>query len=91
METTADVGSERENLVVSVVNKNVLEVLEKPELTPLELTREKTLKDLGADSIQVVEILTSCMRELKVKVPRSETAQIKTLGNLVDCFLKYGS
>jgi acyl carrier protein len=42
------------------------------------------MKDLGASSLDLVEIVSLSMRELKVKVPRSELATLNNIGGLVD-------
>ena len=42
------------------------------------------MKDLGANSLDIVEVVSLSMRELKVKVPRSELAKLTDMGGLVD-------
>ncbi|MCK5797921.1 MAG: acyl carrier protein, partial [Deltaproteobacteria bacterium] len=39
---------------------------------------------LGANSLDIVEVVSSSMRQLKVKVPRSELANLEDIGALVD-------
>ena len=43
-----------------------------------------SMKDLGASSLDMVEIVALSMRELKVKVPRSQMAKLTNVGGLAD-------
>jgi acyl carrier protein len=45
---------------------------------------KRSMKDLGANSLDIVEVVSSSMRELKVKIPRSELAKLTNLEQLVD-------
>lgn len=50
-----------------------------------EITAETSIQDdLGADSLDVVDLLMSIEDEFEVEVPDSEIENIKTVGNLVD-------
>lgn len=51
-----------------------------PETTDTSLS----MKDLGANSLDIVEVVSSSMRELKVKIPRSELAKLHNVDELVD-------
>ena len=44
----------------------------------------KSMKDLGANSLDMVEVVSCAMRELKVKVPRSELTRLTNVDGLVD-------
>ena len=49
------------------------------------ITAETTIQDdLGADSLDVVDLLMSIEDEFEVEVPDDEIENIKTVGNLVD-------
>lgn len=43
--------------------------------------------DFGADSLQVVEIVSRTMRELKIRIPRTELATAKSISDLIDLFV----
>ena len=45
---------------------------------------ERTLASYGASSLDIVEIVSGSMRELRVKVPRTELAKLKKIDELVD-------
>jgi acyl carrier protein len=42
------------------------------------------MKDLGANSLDIVEVVSLSMREIRVKVPRSELNKLTDIGGLVD-------
>lgn len=49
-----------------------------------EITDEKeVVKDLGADSLDVVEMLMSLEEEFNITVPEEEAVNIKTVGDIV--------
>ena len=49
-----------------------------------EITDEKEIvKDLGADSLDVVEMLMGLEEEYGVTVPEEEAANIKTVGDII--------
>lgn len=43
----------------------------------------KSMKDYGANSLDIVEVVSGAMRELKVKVPRAELNKLSTIDGLV--------
>jgi acyl carrier protein len=45
---------------------------------------KRSMKDLGANSLDIVEVVSSSMREIKVKIPRSELAKLTNIEGLVD-------
>ena len=55
-----------------------------------EVTPEKHLiNDLGADSVDVVELLMILEHEFNVKFSEDDTANVKTVGDLYDMIEKY--
>lgn len=71
--------------VLNVVKKHILENVE--DLKESELDPKKSLKDFGANSLDIIEVVSCSMRELNIKIPRSELAEIKTIDELVDTFM----
>lgn len=53
-------------------------------LDPDSVDTSLSMKDLGANSLDIVEIVSCSMRELKIKVPRSELAKLENVDQLVD-------
>lgn len=72
--------------IVNVILKNIRENLE--DLEGQDIDSSKSMVDLGANSLDIVEIVSCSMRELKIKVPRSELSNLKNIDELVDLFLR---
>lgn len=68
--------------ILLVVKKHIVDTLEDVEEEKIDPT--KSMKELGANSLDIVEIVSCSMRELKVKVPRSELAKLTNISELVD-------
>jgi acyl carrier protein len=49
----------------------------------------KKLTDYGANSLDIVEIVSGTMRELKVRIPRTELSEIKNIEGLIDKFMEH--
>jgi acyl carrier protein len=68
--------------ILAVVKKHLMQTID--GLTEAQIDPSKSMKDLGANSLDIVEIVSVSMRELKVKVPRSELSKLTNIGGLVD-------
>jgi acyl carrier protein len=68
--------------VLEVVKRNMLDIVE--ELEGVEIDPARSMKELGANSLDIVEVVSCSMRELKVKVPRSELRKLENIDQLVD-------
>lgn len=66
----------------TVVLRNLVDAVE--SLAGKEVDTSLSMKDLGANSLDIVEIVSCSMRELRVKVPRSELAKLSNVDQLVD-------
>jgi acyl carrier protein len=75
--------------VFTVVKKHMLQTVD--GLAESDIDLSKSMKDLGANSLDIVEIVSAAMRELKVKVPRSELSKLSTIGGLVDLLHTVGT
>jgi polyketide biosynthesis acyl carrier protein len=75
--------------VFQTVKKVTLEVL--PFLPPEEVSIEKNLKDLGANSIDRMEVVTRSMESLGIKVPLMEFGKVKNLEGLVDVLHRFAN
>jgi acyl carrier protein/polyketide biosynthesis acyl carrier protein len=47
------------------------------------------MKDYGANSLDMIEVVSTSMRDLKIKVPRSELADINNIEQLANKFLEH--
>lgn len=71
--------------IFTVIQANIVKVVE--DATPEAITPEANLKDnFGADSLEIVEVVSRSMKELKIKVPRTELSKATNIGELVDLF-----
>lgn len=68
--------------VLEVVKRHLVDTIE--ELEGVEIDPAKSMKDLGANSLDIVEVVSASMRELKVKVPRSELNKLTNINELVE-------
>ncbi len=68
-----------------IVDKIKTILAEQLDVDVEELTTETDIaKDLGADSLDVVEILMSLEDEFSVEIPDEEIENIKTIGDLAE-------
>lgn len=72
--------------VLEVVTRHLVDTIE--ELEGVEIDPAKSMKDLGANSLDIVEVVSCSMRELKVKVPRSELNSLNNINELVELLHK---
>ena len=75
--------------VFAVIKKHILENID--DLKEQDLDPRKSMKDFGANSLDIIEVVSCSMRELNIKIPRSELADIKNIDELVDKFMAYKS
>ncbi len=68
--------------VYEVVKNVIMEVL--PDTKPELISIEKNLKELGANSIDRMEVVTMSMEELGMKIPLMSFAQVSNIEGLVD-------
>jgi len=78
--------SDMQQQVFAVVKAKVMEVL--PELDPVRITLEQNLTELGANSVDRVEIAMMAMDELGVSVPRVAMAHVVDLRGLVEVLIR---
>jgi acyl carrier protein len=68
--------------VAAVVIKHLIDVVGDLKASDIDMSR--SMKDFGANSLDMVEVVSCAMRELKVKVPRSELSKLTNMNGLVD-------
>jgi acyl carrier protein len=54
------------------------------DLTEDKINPAMSMKELGINSLDIVEVVSCSMRELRVKVPRSELSKLTNIDGLVD-------
>ncbi len=68
--------------VFEIVKKHLCEIVD--TIPPEDVERAASMKDLGASSLDMVEVVSCAMRELRVRVPRAELSKLDDIGGLVD-------
>lgn len=68
--------------VLNVVTKHLASSVD--GLDPKSIDPQRSMKDYGANSLDIVEVVSGAMRELKVKVPRTELNKLTNLDGLVN-------
>ena len=73
--------------VVEIIKRNLVENLHDVDLEAIEPT--SSMRDHGANSLDIIEVVSATMRELEIRVPRSELTQVENIEQLADKFLEY--
>ena len=73
--------------IIDVVEKHLIRSTDELETGQIELDRKFT--DYGATSLDIVEIVSGAMRELMIRIPRTELSDIQNIGGLVDKFTEH--
>ena len=70
--------------IKNVIYNNIRNIVEGAKDADIQETN--TMRDFGADSLQSVEVVSRSMKELRIKVPRTELSTATNLKELVDLF-----
>jgi len=73
--------------IMDVIKKNIVANIE--DIDGATIDPAKSMKDYGANSLDMIEVVSTTMRELKIKVPRSELTDINNIEQLADKFMEY--
>ena len=68
------------------INQKVVNIIvDKLSVAPAEVTLEANLaNDLGADSLDIVELILEFEREFQITIPEDQAEHIKTVGQIVE-------
>jgi acyl carrier protein len=70
--------------IFSVIQSNMRMII--PGVDGQEIIETKSMRDYGADSLQMVEVVSRSMKQLKIKVPRAKLLPVSNLEELIDVF-----
>jgi acyl carrier protein len=70
--------------IFTVIQSNMRMII--PAIDGQEITDTKSMRDYGADSLEMVEVVSRSMKQLKIKVPRARLVPVTNLKELVDVF-----
>jgi acyl carrier protein len=73
--------------IVEVIKENIIKNIDDVKKEDIDIT--KSMKDYGANSLDIIEVVSCSMRELNLKVPRSELTDIKDINELAEKFAQY--
>lgn len=68
--------------ILAIVVRHLHELV--PGTAERALDPDAPLNEIGADSLDLVDVASRSMQELQVKIPRSEIGRIRTLNDLVE-------
>jgi acyl carrier protein len=51
-----------------------------------EILETNSMRDFDADSLEIVEVVSRSMKQLRIKVPRTELSGARNLSDLLDLF-----
>ena len=78
--------------MATIQDKTRALISSKLKVSESEITEDKNLfNDLGADSLDFVELSMTLEREFNVKFAEADTAKVKTVGDLFRLIEKYTS
>ena len=69
-------------ILMSVVIENLKDNVD--DLEDVEIDPSKSMADYGAASLDIVEVVSATMRQLRLRVPRTELAELRNIDDLVD-------
>lgn len=75
------------NDIFNVIKKNILETL--PKISPNMISYEKKLIDLGANSVDRIEIIIMSMKDLNIKIPLLNFSKVSTIKDLINVLISY--
>jgi polyketide biosynthesis acyl carrier protein len=75
--------------IFEIVKSNTLNVL--PDLLPADITIDKNLTDLGANSVDRVEIVLYSLDDLHLKIPIAELHGVRDIRALVDLLFRHAT
>ena len=74
-------------IIFEAIKENIQAIIEKT--AERDIKESESMLDYGADSLEIVEVVSRSMKQLKIKVPRTELAKATNIGELVDIFEQY--
>ena len=73
--------------VIEVISRNLEQNLH--DIDGEVVSPSSSMRDFGANSLDIIEVVSASMRELEIRVPRSELTQVNNIEELADKFMEY--
>ncbi len=78
------------NEIFTVLKSNMEMIIDGVE--GLEIKENNSMvSDFGADSLEVVEVISRTQKQLRIKIPRTALSQVNNIKELIDLFEKAAS
>ena len=75
--------------ILEVIKQSIVDNLDDVELDNID--PQKAMSDYGANSLDIIEVVSNAMRELDIKIPRSQLADITNIDQLADKLYEYAN
>ncbi len=73
--------------IIEIISRNLEQNLH--DIDGKAVSPTSSMRDYGANSLDIIEVVSASMRELEIRVPRSELTQVENIEELADKFLEY--
>jgi acyl carrier protein len=73
--------------IFGAIESNMKNVIEGARNRPVS-EQQSLVDDFGADSLEIVEVVSRTMKQLRIKIPRTQLSGAKNIGQLVDLFVQ---
>ncbi|HQE67606.1 MAG TPA: acyl carrier protein [Bacillota bacterium] len=70
------------NEIFNIIKRSIMEIV--PDIDEKDICPEISMKDLGANSVDRMDIIIQSMKELEIKVPMVEFGNLKNIQGVVD-------
>lgn len=70
--------------MLAVVRENLITVVD--TAADLEIAEHQSLAEFGVDSLEIVEVVSRSMKQLKLRVKRTQLTDAKNIADLLDLF-----
>ncbi len=72
--------------VLETIKKHLLNTL--PDLTEAEFDPERSMTELGANSLDIVDVVSCTLRDLQIKVPRAQLVGLENIDGFANMILQ---
>lgn len=79
--------AEMRSKIINVIKDNIVKNID--DIKKEDIDVQKSMKDYGANSLDMIEVVSCSMRELNLKIPRTELTNIQTIDGLVSKFMEH--
>ena len=78
----------REQIMQAILS-NISDNLD--DVDPTDIDTSLSMADYGANSLDVIEIVSCTMRDLRIKIPRAELSKIESIDGFASALLEHAA